>query len=351
MTAVERVVDVLGGQAVLKRPVRTWRELEDAVNDGLPKRALQVVAGRALPEGASAGALVYRVVPIATFKRRHPADAGRERPHRTPRPHRRARRGHLGGARRRARVPQPASIRCSTTARRLTSPPRSSGRGASSSFSTMPTTASRSDAALRAYRIGSRRHRLFDGTGAAGSDAARWNSRGRQVIYASEHYATAVLEKLAQLNSVKLPASLAYIEIVVPRWRGDRTGATVSTVKRWDAEDKAESQAFGDRWYDQQRTAVLLMPSLAAPGLEWNVAINQQHPDFTRLTASTLRPVVGHPICLGDSSLRLRWLNGITGGGGRGPRPLEVEAAQVACDVHDLPDEIQASGVAGLHGL
>jgi RES domain-containing protein len=162
----------------------------------------------------------------------------------------------------------------------------------------MPTTASRSDAALRAYRIGSRRHRLFDGAGAAGSDAARWNSRGRQVIYASEHYATAVLEKLAQLNSVKLPASLAYIEIVVPAGVAIER-VDVSTVKRWDAEDKAESQAFGDRWYDQQRTAVLLMPSLAAPGLEWNVAINQQHPDFTRLTASTLRPVVGHPNLLG----------------------------------------------------
>ncbi len=70
MTAVERVVDVLGGQAVLKRSVRTWRELEDAVNDGLPKRALQAMAGRALPEGSPAGTLVYRVVPIATFKRR-----------------------------------------------------------------------------------------------------------------------------------------------------------------------------------------------------------------------------------------------------------------------------------------
>jgi len=70
MTAVERVVDVLGGHAVLKRSVRTWQDLEDAVNDGLPKRALQVMAGRALPEGAAASTLVYRVVPIATFKRR-----------------------------------------------------------------------------------------------------------------------------------------------------------------------------------------------------------------------------------------------------------------------------------------
>lgn len=70
MTPVERVVDVLGGRAVLKRSVTTWRELEEAVSDGLPKRSLQLVATRALPEGAPAGPLVYRVVPIATFKRR-----------------------------------------------------------------------------------------------------------------------------------------------------------------------------------------------------------------------------------------------------------------------------------------
>ncbi len=103
-----------------------------------------------------------------------------------------------------------------------------------------------------------------------------------------------MLEKLAQLNSVKLPASLAYIEIDVPPDVAIER-VDLSTVKRWDADDKAASQAFGDRWYDEQRTAVLLVPSLAAPGLEWNVAINQQHPDFPRLKASPLRPVVAHP--------------------------------------------------------
>jgi hypothetical protein len=40
---------------------------------------------------------------------------------------------------------------------------------------------------------------------------------------------------------------------------------------------------------------VLMVPSLAAPGIEWNVVFNQQHPDFGRVTASTLRPVVCHP--------------------------------------------------------
>jgi putative toxin-antitoxin system antitoxin component (TIGR02293 family) len=70
MLAVERVADVLGGKAVLKRPIRTWSELEQMVRDGLPKRSLQLVASRALPDGEPASSLVYRVVPVATFKRR-----------------------------------------------------------------------------------------------------------------------------------------------------------------------------------------------------------------------------------------------------------------------------------------
>jgi putative toxin-antitoxin system antitoxin component (TIGR02293 family) len=70
MLAVERVAEVLGGKAVLKRPVRTWGELEQMVRDGLPKRSLQLVASRALPDGEPASSLVYRVVPVATFKRR-----------------------------------------------------------------------------------------------------------------------------------------------------------------------------------------------------------------------------------------------------------------------------------------
>ena len=158
----------------------------------------------------------------------------------------------------------------------------------------MSSTGSRSELALRAYRIGSRRHPLFDGGGAAASDTSRWNSRGRRVIYAAEHYATAVLETLARLNSVKLPGSLVYIEIDVPR------GVSIERVdprrvKGWEADDRRASQAFGDAWHEERRSAILLVPSLAAPGLEWNVMINQDHPETPRVRASALRPVVTHP--------------------------------------------------------
>ncbi len=147
---------------------------------------------------------------------------------------------------------------------------------------------------MEAYRIGSAAFPLFDGAGAAAADDGRWNSKGRYVIYAAEHYATALLEKAAQLNSVRIPRTLAYVRISVPP---DIAIEEVqpADLPGWNADDKSASQAFGDRWYDEGRSAILLVPSLAAPGLERNVLINQRHPEFPRLTASAAEPIRCHP--------------------------------------------------------
>lgn len=145
-----------------------------------------------------------------------------------------------------------------------------------------------------AFRIGASAHPLLDGTGAATCDDARWNSKGRYVIYASEHYATALLEKAAQLNGIRIPRALVYTRIDLP------PGASVEEVssgslRGWDDERKAVSQRFGDRWYDEQRTLILLVPSLAAPDIERNVLINQRHPEFAGVTASSPERVRCHP--------------------------------------------------------
>ncbi|HEY0872295.1 MAG TPA: RES domain-containing protein [Vicinamibacterales bacterium] len=144
------------------------------------------------------------------------------------------------------------------------------------------------------YRIGSGRFPLFDGAGAAASDTARWNSRGRRIIYAAEHYATALLETAAQLNSIRLPKGLVYIQITIP------SGITIEEVEErdlpgWDADDRRVSQRFGDAWYDERRSLILIVPSLAAPGLERNILINQRHPQFKRLKPTRPQPISCHP--------------------------------------------------------
>jgi RES domain-containing protein len=149
--------------------------------------------------------------------------------------------------------------------------------------------ASRRSGPWRAYRIADRRHKIFDGQGAE-TFGGRWNSPGRRVIYAAESYAGAMLEVLVNANIGRMPKHHGWIEILI--------GEDVSVeevdarkIRRWDAPDQRASRSFGDKWYDQGRSTVLIVPSTVAR-VERNVVINQNHPEFRKLRATKPKPVV-----------------------------------------------------------
>ena len=142
---------------------------------------------------------------------------------------------------------------------------------------------------LRAYRIADSRREVFDGSGAA-TFGGRWNSPGRRVIYASETYAGALLEKLVHTNIGRIPSTQSWVEIVVP------AGFVVEEVKQddlpgWHDPSQQASRTYGDDWYDRRRTAVLLVPSVVTR-VELNVIFNQEHPDFPQMKAGRPTPVV-----------------------------------------------------------
>ena len=66
MIAPESIAEILG----LHGPVRTMRELEAAVSEGLPKRALERLTSRLYTDSRTASAYKFKVVPQATWKRR-----------------------------------------------------------------------------------------------------------------------------------------------------------------------------------------------------------------------------------------------------------------------------------------
>lgn len=76
-----RVEEVLGGNRVLGKTFRSVLELDAAVEHGLPKVTLRNVARRIFSDTAEQRALMHRVVPEATYKRRRdllsPAESGR----------------------------------------------------------------------------------------------------------------------------------------------------------------------------------------------------------------------------------------------------------------------------------
>src|ERR1700743_782743 len=113
---------------------------------------------------------------------------------------------------------------------------------------------------MNAYRIADARHSSFDSTGAA-MYGGRWNSVGKRVIYASESYAAAMLEVLAHRNAPKLTRNHKSIPIHIP---GVLLIETVlpNDLPRWDNKDESASIAFGDTWYNSQRSPVLRVPSV-----------------------------------------------------------------------------------------
>jgi len=149
--------------------------------------------------------------------------------------------------------------------------------------------ASRRRGPLRAYRIADGRKPIFDGSGAA-LYGGRWNSPGRRVIYAAETYAGALIEKLVHTNIGRLPKHQKYIEILVP---DDVAIEEVDPgrIAGWDAAGLIVSRSFGDQWYDSQRSAVLLVPSVVSR-IERNVIINQEHRDFRKIRAGEPKPVI-----------------------------------------------------------
>jgi RES domain-containing protein len=140
---------------------------------------------------------------------------------------------------------------------------------------------------VTAFRIGDPKGRfpIYSGEGAARVEG-RWHERGQEVIYASRHYSTAMLEKLCHFNSV-LPENQHYIEITIPIGTSYET-ITKDSLPDWIHESKA--RAAGSAWFRQQRSAILIVPSFVAR-MEENILINNTHPD-----AKAIRHGIEYPV-------------------------------------------------------
>ena len=139
-------------------------------------------------------------------------------------------------------------------------------------------TVQRLDRTLTVYRIGDPKGAfpIFDATGSQ-YYPGRWNDADTPVIYAGEHYSTAMLEKLVHAQGL-MPPNQHFIEITLPRTLSHEM-VTKDGLRGWDNEDAAISTAYGRQWVIERRSAALLVPSFVAR-VENNVVINPGHPEF-----------------------------------------------------------------------
>ena len=143
---------------------------------------------------------------------------------------------------------------------------------------------------MQLFRIADGRHPIWDGMGAA-FVGGRWNSIGRQVIYASPSYSCAMLEILAHAGIGRIPKQQQYVCVDVPADTATEKFGLDALPQGWDTADSAIARAFGDRWLADARSAILLVPSVVAR-LDFIAVVNPAHPHAQRLVPSAQKNVV-----------------------------------------------------------
>lgn len=145
------------------------------------------------------------------------------------------------------------------------------------------------DRTLASFRIGDPNgtYPIFNATGSTLAPG-RWNTPGSPIIYTSEHYSTALLEKLVH-GSGRLPPNQHYVEVTIPRGLSYEIFSPPS-LPHWDTMPATVSKTFGEQWCTEKRSVILLVPSVVAR-LDRNVLINPSHPEFTAIRASLHQPV------------------------------------------------------------
>jgi RES domain-containing protein len=139
---------------------------------------------------------------------------------------------------------------------------------------------------IRVWRI---THKDFADSAFTGEGAricgGRFNSEGIPAVYCSGSLSLAILEILVQTDDrsyfddcVRFYADIPETLIFEPN--GDEL------PKNWDTIPYGKSsQMFGDRWIEEEKSAVLKIPSVVVP-VEHNYVINPHHPGFEEIVIS-----------------------------------------------------------------
>jgi RES domain-containing protein len=150
-------------------------------------------------------------------------------------------------------------------------------------------TAQKTDRVLTCFRIGDPNgaHPIYDAQGSR-LYPGRWNTADSPVIYTSQHYSTAMLEKLVHANSI-MPPNQHYIRIMIPN--GTSYEVFVPPYHSgWDGKQETICKRFGREWVKQERSAILFVPSIPAR-LDRNILINPAHPDACAITHELPEPI------------------------------------------------------------
>lgn len=142
------------------------------------------------------------------------------------------------------------------------------------------------------YRIVHERYSEDPFSGKGGlQNKSRWASKGQLVSYASDHLATAALEKLAGVVRADLMTDMVYAKAEIGAGQRDAL-PTEELPEDWDALPASNAtRAIGDAWLDAGEYLLLRVPSVVLPE-SYNYVVNVAHPDASALEVVEVAPLL-----------------------------------------------------------
>ena len=143
---------------------------------------------------------------------------------------------------------------------------------------------------MRVWRICRQRYAdtAFAGEGAR-LYGGRWNSKGVRVVYTSTSLALAAMEMFVNLEPKLRPDDLVSVEAELPdAVRSERLDLK-SLPRNWFRLRDESLRVHGDRWIRGGASVALYALSAAIQG-EWNLLLNPDHTDFSKLKFEKAKP-------------------------------------------------------------
>lgn len=140
----------------------------------------------------------------------------------------------------------------------------------------------------RLWRISN--HADLKGMGGERTDG-RWHtaSRGKRIVYLSEHPALALIEALAQLkgNPLLFPDRYQLLRLDVPAEISVEELDLDLLPDGWE-QNLPATRRLGDAWLESRRSPLLAIPSAASPE-SVNYLLNPAHPQADKLSIASTR--------------------------------------------------------------
>lgn len=142
---------------------------------------------------------------------------------------------------------------------------------------------------MHVFRIAKEKY-IYDLEGkGARIHGGRWNQKGYNVLYTSEHESVAVLEVLAHTPITTIPKDLKLMMLSIPDSISFQTVDINALPDNWRKYPAPDSLAErGTNWLRSVATLALKVPSLITPS-EHNILLNPAHKNFQKIKPKEVR--------------------------------------------------------------